>query len=216
MYAAQKEKDKGMSNITLRTIAGIPVNFRNDTKIIFLQVARACSLFNASHKVNFEKDEVPKRYGDIELIPSKVKNSFTFARPAAFLYKKTSLTFDYWMPKFLEWTSEVRSRKLKSWKGNAILEHESCTDFMRICPLFLSDPQHCPPIAKAEDRESILKLNGMDFTWTKKSAKREDILNNNKKLNDTLKQISSAADISIPLEAWCRLMQTSFIKSIIK
>ncbi len=216
VYYAQREKDKGMSNIITRTLVAIPEKLKNDTRIMFLQMAEVCSLFNASHKVNFEADELPKDFSAIKVIPGKAKGVFTYAVPTASIYKKTSLTFDYWVPKFIEWTEEIRSKKLKDWKGEAILQHESCTDFMRICVMFLSNPNANPPIAKAEDREAFLKHCGEEFVWIKKSAKREDILTNNKKLIAACSKISKESGIDIPLEAWSRIQQVNCIKSLLR
>lgn len=209
------QRDKAMSNITLRTVEGMPEKFRNDTKIIFLQVAEVCSYFNASHKVNFEADELPVNFKEIAMM-SKGKGIFTYEKPTPYLYKKTSLTFDYWMPKFIEWAQEIRDKKLKDWKGAAILLHESCTDFMRTCLLFLSDNKINPPIAKAEDREALLKLFDEEFIWIKKSAKREDIPGNNKKLVAALTELNKQTGIAIPLEAWGRIQQSAFIKALLK
>jgi hypothetical protein len=216
VYASQKAKDKGMSNITIRTVAGMPANLKNETKKIFLQTAEACILFHASHKVNFEAEEIPSGFDDIKMTAGKAKGIFTYAEKSPSLYPKTSLTFDYWMPKILEWTEEVRSKNLKNWKGENILQHESCTDFMRCCLMFLSDTKNNPPIAKAESREALLKLLGEEFIWIKKAAKREDIIGNNKKLAAGLKELNKQTGIDIPLEAWSRIQHTSFLKSLIK
>lgn len=218
VYAAQKakDKDKGMSNITIRTVSGMPANLKNDTKKIFLQTAEVCLFFNASHKVNFDAEEIPTGFDQIKMIPGKAKGTYTYAEKIPSLYPKISLTFDYWMPKIFDWADEIRAKNLKDWKGETILEHESCSDFMRICLLFLSDIKKNPPIAKAEDREALLKLIGEEFVWVKKAAKREDIPGNNKKLSTGLNSISKRAGIDIPLEAWSRILQAPFIKSIIK
>lgn len=216
IYFAQRDKDKGMSNIVIRTVSAMPDKLKNDTKIIFLQIAEVCSLFNASHKVNFEADELPKGFEAIPMTSAKAKGAFTFSLPTPSIYKKISLTFDYWIPKFIEWTEEIRTKKLKDWKGENILEHESCTDFMRICLLFISDTKNNPSVAKAEDREALLKLLGEEFVWIKKSAKREDIKGNNAKIVSGLKKLNKQSNIEIPLEAWSRIQQTSFFKSLIK
>lgn len=216
IYFAQRDKDKGMSNIVTRTISAMPDKLKNNAKIMFLQVAEVCSLFNASHKVNFEADELPKDFEAIQMTTAKTKGVFTYALPTPAIYKKISLTFDYWIPKFIELTDEIRSKKFKDWKGGNILEHESCTDFMRICLLFLSDTKNNPPIAKAEDREALLKLLGEEFIWIKKSAKREDIKGNNTKIVSGLKQLNKQTGIDIPLEAWSRIQQTTFFKSLLK
>ncbi|MFT3910730.1 MAG: hypothetical protein QM737_15035 [Ferruginibacter sp.] len=216
VYFAQRDKDKGMSNIIVRTVAGMPDKFKNNCKIMFLQMAEVCSLFNASHKVNFDAEELPKDFDAIKMIPGKSKGLFTYAKPTPSIYKKTSLTFDYWVPKFIEWTEEIRSKKLKDWQGNAILQYESCTDFIRVCLLFLSDIKNNPPIAKAEDREAILKLFGKEFIWIKKSAKREDIPGNNDKIVLSLKELNKRTGIAMPFEAWVNIQQAPFIKSLIK
>jgi len=216
VYFAQKEKDNCVSNITIRTVSGMPSNLQNYTKIIFLQTAETCCLFNASHKVNFAVEELPSGFDEVKMMPSKVKGSFTYACTMPSIYKKISLTFDYWMPKIMEWTEEIRSRNCKDWRGENIHQYESCTDFMRVCLLFLSDIDNNPPIAKAGEREALLKLMGEEFIWIKKSAKREDIIANSEKLNSGLSQLNKETGIIIPLEAWSRVLQTPFIKSLIK
>jgi len=216
VYFSQRDRDKGMSNIVTRTVSAMPDKLKNTTKIIFLQIAEVCTLFNASHKVNFEADELPQNFDAIKMIPAKTKGAFTYALPTPSLYKKISLTFDYWIPKFIEWTDEIRNKNLKDWKDDNILQHESCTDFMRICLLFLSDTKNNPPIAKTEDREAVLKLFGEEFVWLKKSAKREDIKGNNAKIVSGLKQLNKQTNIEIPLEAWSRIQQTTFFKSLLK
>lgn len=216
VYFSQRDIDKGMSNITLRTVAAMPDHLKNDTKKIFLQTAEVCCIFNASHKINFEGAELPADFEEVKMIPSKTKGISTYARPLPALYKKTSLTFDYWMPKILEWTAEIRSKKLKEWRNEAILQYDSCTDFMRICLLFLSDPKGNPPIAKAEERAAILALLGEEFIWTKKSAKREDILTNSQNIKNGLDQLNEETGIKIPIEAWCRITQESYIKPFLK
>ena len=136
IYFVQRDKDKGMSNIITRTVNAMPNDLKNTTKIMFLQIAEVCSLFNASHKVNFDAAELPENFEAIPMIPTKAKGFFTYASPTPCIYRKTSLTFDYWVPKFIEWTNEIRMKNLKEWTGDHILEHENCTDFMRICLLF--------------------------------------------------------------------------------
>ncbi|MDX2281589.1 MAG: hypothetical protein NW218_18520 [Saprospiraceae bacterium] len=216
-YFEAKETDKGMSNITLRTLACLSDGFKNDAKKMFLQTAHVCGIFNALHKVNFEKEELPDQFDAVPMLPGKAKGQFTYAQPLPAIYKKTSLTFDYWMPKILEWAEEIRSKNLQSWRGESILAHESCTDFMRCCLLFLSNPETHTPIAKAEDREAILtNWFGLDFVWVKKSAKREDILGNNQRLVEGFHALSKAAETNIPLEAWSRLQSHIAIKSLIK
>ena len=216
VYFAPKSNDKGMSNIVIRTVSAMPGKLKDTAKIIFLQIAEVCCLFNASHKVNFEADELPESFKAIQVMPAKAKGNFTYAMPTPSIYKKTSLTFDYWVPKFIEWTDEIRSKKLKNWKGDEILQHESCTDFMRICLLFLSNTKNNPPIAKAEDREAILRLLGEEFVWIKKSAKREDITGNNLKIASGLAKLNKQTGVDIPLESWSKIQQAAFIKSLIK
>lgn len=216
IYYSQRDKDKGMSNITLRTIAGMPENLKNDTKKIFLQTAEVCCIFNASHKVNFEAEEIPADFDEVRMIPSKTKGVMTYAQALPALYKKTSLTFDYWIPKILEWTNEIRSKNLNDWKGDSIHQYESCTDFMRICLLFLSDHENNPTIAKTEDREALLNLFEEDLAWIKKSAKREDINHNNVKIKKCLTQLNEACGIEIPHEAWGRILYSPSIKPLFK
>lgn len=216
-YFEARETDKGMSNITLRTLACLSDDFKNEAKKMFLQVAHVCGIFNASHKVNFEAEELPDHFEAVPMSPGKTKWQFTYAQPLPAIYRKTSLTFDYWMPKILEWVEEIRSKNLQSWKGESILAHESCTDFMRCCLLFLSDPATHTPVAKAEDREAILtNWFGSDFIWLKKSAKREDILGNNQRLAEGFQALNQVTSKSIPLEAWSRLQGHAAIKMLIK
>ncbi len=213
-YAKQKDGDKGMSNIVVRTVSALPEELTNPSKMLFFQIAEVCCFFHASHKVNFSSEELPV---DAEVIPAKTKDLYTYKEPTPSLYPKTSLTFDYWVPKFIDWTDEIRSKRLGDWKGKAILEHESCTDFMRICLLFLSDPKNNPPIAKAEDRVALLLgLFGKEFKWIRKSAKREDINQNSSNLQDGLAQLGKRSGIDIPLESWSRILQAPFIKSLLK
>lgn len=216
IYLNQRSTDKSMSNITIRTLVGMPDNLKNDTKKIFLQTAEVCCVFNASQKVNFSAEELPQDFDEIKMIPSKVKGQFTYSEKLPSLYKKTSLTFDYWIPKIFEWTVEIRNKGLKKWKGEEILQHESCTDFMRLSLMFLSDTKNNTPIAKAQDRVKLLNLLGEEFVWTKKSAKREDILGNNNKIVLGFKELNNQIGFDIPFEAWSRIFQTPYIKSIIK
>jgi len=216
VYFQQRDADNCSSNITIRTVAGMPEMLKNDTKTIFLQIADICCFFNASHKVNFDAEELPVNFNEIKMIPGKVKGSFTYAEKTTSLYAKTSLTFDYWVPKILEWTEEIRNKDFKDWKGGHIHEHESCTDFMKISLLFLRDIENNPPVAKAEDREKLLALLGEEFIWLKKSAKREDIHGNNRKIVSGLNELETQTGLTIPLEAWSRIMYSSFIKPLIK
>lgn len=210
-------RDTGMSNITLRTLACLPEELKNDAKKMFLQTAYVCGIFNASHKVNFEKDELPAGFDTVPMVPGKTKGQFTYAEPLPAIYRKISLTFDYWMPKILDWTEEIRSKNLHKWQRESILSHESCTDFMRCCLLFISDPEATSPIAKAEDREVILTdWFGSEFRWVKKSAKREDISGNNQRLKEGFELLNRTVKTDIPLEAWSRLQNHAAIKSHIK
>lgn len=216
-YFEARDADKGMSNITLRTLAVLPQSMKNEAKKMFLQTAHVCGIFNAAHKVNFEAEELPSDFDVVQMAPGKAKGQFTYSRPLPAIYRKISLTFDYWVPKILEWTEEIRSKNLLEWRGEVILAHESCTDFMRICLLFLSDPERQPPLAKAEDREAILtNWFGSEFHWLKKSAKREDILGNNRRLLEGFHALNRAVGTDIPLEAWSRLQNHAVIKSLIK
>lgn len=215
-YLKARDEDKSCSNITVRTLKAMPANRANETKTVMLQLANACRVFNASHKVNFEQAELPADFSAIPVTTSKKKGEFTYRNPMPSIYAKTSLTFDYWVPKMLEWTNEIRDKKWKDWRGDLILQQESCTDFMRICLLFLSDFNQHPPVAKTEDRETFLKLFGEEFVWIKKSAKREDISGNSAKIAAGLKHVSKEAGIKIPMEAWSRLQQAPFIKSILQ
>lgn len=215
-YLKARDEDKSCANITVRTVKAMPKNRAEETKTVMLQLANVCRIFNASHKVNFESAELPAALKDVLMMPSKKKGEFTYQNAMPSLYAKTSLTFDYWVPKMLDWTKEIREKKLIAWKGDAIMAHESCTDFMRVCLLFLSDPSNNPPIAKAEDREAFLKLFGEEFVWIKKSAKREDIIGNSGKIVAAMKRISKDSGIKILVESWTRLQQAPFIKSLLK
>ncbi len=133
------------------------------------------------------------------------------------LYLKTSLSFDYWVPKILEWVGEIRREGLSTWRGTAILKHETCTDFMRIALLFLSDPKSSPPIAKESDRTALLeRVLGESFVWIKKSQKREDILVNNRAIVAGLNRAAGNAGLKIPLEAWSRVLTLPFAKELLK
>lgn len=216
VYFQQRDSDNCSSNITIRTLNGISENLKNDIKIIFLQIADCCTFFNASQKVNFSPEEMPEHYEKIQMISSKQKGLLTYKIKTPSIYEKISLTFDYWVPKILEWTEEIRNNGFKDWQGKEILGHESCTDFMRISLLFLSDFDKNLPIAKADDRQKILDLLGEEFVWIKKSAKREDIIENNKKLLAGLKELNIQTGIEIPLESWNRVLYSSYMKPLIK
>lgn len=216
VYFQQRDSDNCSSNITIRTLNGISENLKNDIKIIFLQIADCCTFFNASQKVNFSPEEMPEHYEKIQMISSKQKGLLTYKIKTPSIYEKISLTFDYWVPKILEWTEEIRNNGFKDWQGKEIFGHESCTDFMRISLLFLSDFDKNLPIAKADDRQKILDLLGEEFVWIKKSAKREDIIENNKKLLAGLKELNIQTGIEIPLESWNRVLYSSYMKPLIK
>jgi hypothetical protein len=216
VYVEAREKDKSCANITVRTVNAMPKGKATDTKKVMLQLANACRIFNASHKVNFEAEELPQQFDEVPMTASAKKGIFTYKENVPSLYPKTSLTFDYWAPKLLDWTKEIRDKKVKDWKNGAATEFDTCTDFMRICLQFIADPAGNVPIAKAEDREAFLEILGEEFSWIKKSAKREDISANSGKLKAGLTQAGKAAGISIPFEAWSRLQQAKFIKPLIK
>lgn len=213
-YYKARDEDKSCSNITIRTVNAMPIEKKNDTRKILLQIADICRIFHAGHKVNFEQSELPQDFTEIQMLPSKKKGFFTYAEEMPSLYKRISLTFDYWVPKILDWTQEIREKELKAWKGEAIQQFETCTDFMRIALMFISASPTNSPIAKSDVREAMLKnIFNEDFIWIKKSKKREDILVNSEKLNNCLSQISSEVNIQIPLEAWSRLLNLKDIKA---
>lgn len=216
VYFDKRDKDQGMSNIVVRTVTGMPDALKDTARIMFLQMAEVCCVFNTSHKVNFAEDELPEHFVSIKMVPAKTKGSYTYADPTPSIYKKTSLTFDYWVPKMLEWTEEIRAKKLQDWRNSSILEHESCTDFMRICLLFLSDTHNYPPVAKAEDRQALMALLGKEFAWLKKSAKREDITGNNAKMAQGFAELNARTGVAIPMEAWSRIQQAPFLKGLLK
>ncbi|MBN2597776.1 MAG: hypothetical protein JXR82_13465 [Marinifilaceae bacterium] len=216
VYYKARDEDKSCSNITERTVNAMPKSKANDTKKILLQIANVCRILNAGHKVNFGVDELPEDFDEIPMASAKKKGFYTYASEMPALYPKISLTFDYWVPKIFDWTQEIREKQLKTWQGEDILQYESCTDFMRICLLFLSDPLSRVPLAKTPERETLLKLLGEEFLWIKKSDKREDILGNNEKIAAGLKELNKQTGIEIPLEAWSRIIKSSFFKSFIK
>ena len=176
VYFQQRNADNCSGNITNRTLNGIPDELKNDIKIIFLQIADCCTFFNASQKVNFTPEELPEHYDKIKMIPSKKKGSLTYKDKTPSLYEKISLTFDYWVPKIFEWTGEIRDKGFKEWQGEEILVHESCTDFMRLSLMFLSDFENKLPIAKADDRQKLLNLLGKEY-------KKTEIINRKKQLS---------------------------------
>ena len=215
-YLDARDTDKSCANITVRTVKAMGKRESNDTKKVMLQIANGCRVFNAAHKVNFEEAELPEGFSEIPMTASKKKGVFTYAEQVASLYPKTSLTFDYWVPKIFEVTREVREKKIRDWKGESTSQLESCTDFMRICLIFLSDTAHNVPIAKAEDRQAFLGLFGHEFSWVKKSAKREDVKANSDRIKAGFETVSSEAGIAIPFEAWSRLQYAPFVKPLIK
>jgi hypothetical protein len=215
-YYHARANDKTCTNITIRTVNAMPADKQNDTKKIFLQIADICRIFHASHKVNFELEELPENYPEIKMIPAKKKGFSTYAEEMPTLHKKISLTFDYWVPKIFDWTLEIREKGLQDWKGETILDHEKCTDFMRIVLMFISAPTSNLPIAKSDMREKILKnIFYKDFVWIKKSQKREDILTNSANLVQCLDLLSEELNFDIPYEAWSRLLDLKYIKAII-
>lgn len=213
-YLRARDEDKKCTNITVRTVNAMPKGKADQTKLVMLQIANACRVFHAAHKVNFEKEELPQK-PEIAMTETKKKGIFTYVNPVPSLYAKTSLTFDYWVPKILDWTQEIRDRKTKDMKS-AVTGFESCTDFMSVCVLFLTDCKKNVPIAKAEDRAAFLALLGEEFVWKKKSAKREDIQVNSSGLAEGLSRVSKDSGIVIPLEAWSRLQQSGFVKPLIR
>lgn len=216
IYFKARDNDKSCGNITDRTVRSMPAAMGDDTKKVFLQIANVCRFFHAGHKVNFEGSEIPLGFNEVAMAEGKKRGTYTYADEMPTLYPKISLTFDYWIPKFLEWTDEIRSKKLDQWRGEAILQHESCTDFMRVCLLFLSDPLNHVPVAKADEREILLRLSGQDFLWIKKSDKRENILVNSENLKIALNKHSEELGMQIPLEAWSRILKIPEVKVIFK
>ncbi len=215
-YYKARDNDKSYTNITLRTVKIMPKERQNNTKKIFLQIADICRVFHAGHKVNFEPDELPQDFEEIVMVPAKKKGFLTYAEEMPSLYKKISLTFDYWVPKILDWTQEIREKGLKEWKGDAVQEHETCTDFMRLALMFLSEPETNLPIAKSDVREKMLKnIFNEDFIWIKKSQKREDIPTNSEKLKNCLDRLTSEVNMKINYEAWSRLLNLKYIKAFI-
>jgi hypothetical protein len=215
-YLDARDTDKTCANITVRTVNAMGKREANDTKKVMLQIANGCRVFNAAHKVNFEEAELPEGFPEIPMTSSKKKGVFTYGESVAAVYPKTSLTFDYWVPKIFEVTREVREKKIRDWKGEPTSALESCTDFMRICLIFLSDPAKNIPIAKAEDRQAFLGLFGQEFTWLRKSAKREDVASNSNRIKAGLTEVSKETGMAIPFEAWSRLQYAPFIKPLIK
>lgn len=216
IYFRQRDADNCSPNITLRTLAGFPDNLQNEVKIMFLQMAEICCFFNASHKVNFTAEELPENYTAIKMQPGKTKGSFTYEAKMPSLYAKTSLTFDYWVPKIIEWTGEIREKGFKSWEGTDLMNHESCTDFMRISLMFLADTKLNLPIAKQDDRIKLMELLGKEFVWIKKSAKREDILGNNEKIKAGLQELNELTGIQIPFEHWNTVFNLPAFKPMFK
>ena len=216
VYSARRG-DYESGSITLRTVSAMPAALRNDTKKIFLEIAEVCTIFNASHKVNFDPSELPEDYDDVAMAPAQKKGFLTYAAPLPSLYAKTSLSFDYWVPKIFDWVSEIRRDNLSTWRGTAILDHESCTDFMRIALLFLSDPVGCPPVAKSDERQALLEqVFDEHFVWIKKAQKREDIVTNNRAIVEKLNRSAVNAGMKIPLEAWSRILALPFAKNLLR
>jgi hypothetical protein len=215
VYYEARERDKACANITIRTVRAMPAAEANDTRLVLLEIANVCRIFNAAHKVHFDPEELPRDTGEIVMKPSS-GGRLTFRDAMQSLYPKTSLTFDYWVPKILEWTREIRATRTKGWKDGAATRLESCTDFMRVCPEFVAEPSDNVPIAKAEHRETLIRLAGETFVWTKKSAKREDVEANSRALKTILLDAADTAGMSIPLEAWSRLQHAPYVAAILK
>lgn len=217
VYYKARAEDKKCKNITERTIKAMPKAKANDTKKIFLQIASTCRIFHASHKVNFDPLEIPAGFDEIPMTTGKKKGFLTYAENMPTLYQKISLTFDYWVPKILDWTQELREKGLTDWKEEASMQHESCTDFMRIALMFLSDIKNNLPIAKWDVREAILnKCFDQEFIWIKKSARQEDILVNSKALLYHLGRVAAETNLTIPTEAWSRILNLKCIKEQLK
>ena len=216
-YYRARDEDKACANITERTVKAMPASRANDTKIIMLQIASACRIFHAGHKVNFEPAEIPDDFPEIPMAPGKKKGFFSFANDMPTLYPKISLTFDYWVPKMLDWTQEIREKGFTAWKGETSFQHESCTDFMRIALNFLSDFRDNLPVCKQAVRQILIeKIFQDEFIWIKKSAKREDISANNIALTQKLNETAADTGITIPLESWSRILAMKPIKVILK
>lgn len=214
-YYKARDEDKECKNITERTVKAMPKAIANDIKIIFLQIANTCRIFHAGHKVNFEPFEIPDGFKDIPMVKGKKKGFFTYSEAMPTLYQKISLTFDYWIPKILDWTQELREKGLSDWKGEASMQHESCTDFMRIALMFLSDANNLP-IAKWDVRESLLNnCFDAEFVWIKKSEKHEAIIANSEALQYHLGKVATDTDLTIPSEAWSRILALKPIKLIL-
>lgn len=214
-YFKARHEDKDCANVTVRTVNAMPAGKRNDTKKVLLEIASVCRVFNAAHKVNFVPEELPADFDAVPMAPGK-KGAFTFKQAMPSLYPKTSLTFDYWVPKVLDWTQDIRANGITAWKSDGATGLDGCTDFMNVCVTFLSDPQSNVPIAKVEDREAFLSLLGEPFTWKKKSAKREDVAANSSALKAGLAKAATGAGLDIPIESWSRLQHATFIKALIK
>jgi hypothetical protein len=215
-YFEARDADKDCASIIVRTVNAMPAAKRNDTKKVMLEIASVCRVFNAANKVHFTPDELPHDFAEVPMTPSKKKGVLTYKADMPSLYPKTSLTLDYWVPKLLDWTRDIRAERVTQWKNGAATSLDSCTDFMSICLAFLADPSNNIPIAKAEDREALLELLGESFVWKKRSAKREDIAANSAALKAGLARVAKAAGIVIPSEAWSRVQHMPAIKTLLK
>jgi hypothetical protein len=215
-YFKARDEDKECANVTIRTVNAMPPGKRNDTKKVLLEIASVCRVFNASHKVNFAPEELPTDFDAVPMMPTKKKGIFTYQNEIPTLYPKTSLTFDYWIPKVLDWTQEIRAHGTREWRNGAATNLDSCTDFMTVCVSFLADPDSNVPIAKSEDRQAFLDLLGEPFIWKKKSAKREDVAANSAALKSGLARAAEAAGVDLSSETWSRLQHAPFIKSLLK
>lgn len=215
-YLQARDEDKHCANITVRTVNAMPAARRNDTKKVMLEIASVCRVFNAAHKVNFDAEELPVDFNAVPMVAAKKKGVFTYKSAMPSLYPRTSLTFDYWVPKMLDWTQDIRAHRISEWRSGTATSLDSCSDFMSVCIAFLSDPDRNVPIAKAEDREALLGLTGETFIWKKKSAKREDVAANSAALKAGLERAGTEAGIRISSESWSRLQHAPFIKSLLK
>jgi hypothetical protein len=215
-YFRARDEDTECANVTIRTVNAVAAGKRNETKKVLLEIASVCRVFNAAHKVNFAPEELPTDFDAVPMKPTKKKDVFTYQDEMPSLYPKTSLTFDYWVPKVLDWTQEIRSQGIRAWRNGAATNLDSCTDFMTVCVAFLAAPDSNVPIAKSEDRRAFLDLLGEPFIWKKKSAKREDVAANSAALKSGLARAAEGAGADIAIETWSRLQHAPFIKSLLK
>jgi hypothetical protein len=215
-YSRARDDDKDCTSIIVRTVNAMPAARRNDTKKVMLEIASVCRVFNAANKVHFTRDELPRDFDEVPMRPSTKKDALTYEREMPSLYPRTSLTLDYWVPKLLDWTRDIRAERISEWRNGAATSLDSCTDFMSVCIAFLADPRENIPIAKADDREALLRLLGEPFIWKRRSAKREDIAANSAALTAGLARVSKSAGIAIPVEAWSRVQHVPSIRALLK